>query len=151
MKMLLASLAVVMVFAIASCSDSVTEPGGQAIVGTWKASKKGLTFGVGISVLTLEFKDNGTYTVDADGIPASGTYVTAGNSASSTIRDITMNDGSGAVFKGIYEINGNQMKLELILSPTPAGLTAPDAAAGIGSTAIGGAKTTVYVTECQKQ
>jgi hypothetical protein len=152
MKTLFGLLAAVMMVAAVGCTDTLTEPGSSAIIGEWKASKVGEEFQPASS-LTIEFKSNGTFTMDVDGSSVSGTYSTAGASASSTIRDITINATSpaNATMKGIYQINGSQMKLEVVTYPTVTGVVLPDAALGMGSTTVNGSKTNDYITELQKQ
>jgi hypothetical protein len=137
---------------IAGCDDSPSDPNVQPIVGTWKASKIGQVF-TGASDLTVEFTSSGSLSIAMGSESWSGSYRTSGTSSSSSIRhiDITVSDPVSRSFSGIYTVSGSQLKLELVPSPAPNGVTAPDAALGIGSTTVNGSSTNDYVTELQKQ
>lgn len=148
----LLALCAVAAVAVAGCTDVLTDPSSAAIVGTWKASKVGVAFG-GSGTFDATFNTDNTFSLAFGGTTWSGTYSTSGSSASSSLRDISMSVTSpvSTTFVGIYEINGNQMKLEVVSSPPPSGVVGPNDVSGIGSTTINGSATTAYVSEMQKQ
>ncbi|HVZ40448.1 MAG TPA: hypothetical protein VHI13_14310 [Candidatus Kapabacteria bacterium] len=149
MRKLLAALAVLTVVAVAGCTDTVTDPAGQAIVGVWKSGTVGLGFDATTS-LTANFKSGGDAVFTIDGTDVNGTYTTSGSSASSTIREITITLPSKSL-KGIYAVSGTVLSLEVVPNPAPSGIVGPDAATGIGSTTSGGSATTAYVNVLNKQ
>ncbi|MEO5931573.1 MAG: hypothetical protein ABIR47_16685 [Candidatus Kapaibacterium sp.] len=130
------------------CQDSPLSPSSQPIIGQWSASKVGNAF---IGSLDVEFKSDGTFTMQTAGSTLAGTFTTSGDATSSTVRNITMNVTSPAsAFVGIYEITGNEMKLEVVHNPPPANITSPDPTGGIGSTTVDGKKTVDYVSVLTK-
>lgn len=151
MRRFVSILAVLAVVVVAGCEDSPSDPTGQPIVGTWKASKVGDAFMV--SPMEAEFQSDGDVSIELGSDTWTGTYSTSGSSASSSVREITISVTSPAAksFSGIYTISGSQMKLEVVPVPAPSNVTAPDAALGIGSTKVDGSSTNDYVTEMQKQ
>lgn len=149
MRKILYALTFVAIIALAGCEDTPVDPAEESLIGTWKSSKVGATF-PGASEVEIEFKSGGAMTFTSGGMATTGTYSTSGSSGSSGIREISITLPQLA-YKGIYQITGNQMKLELVLNPEPSGVEGPDAVSGMGSTTILGAKTNAYITEMQKQ
>lgn len=152
MKRILSILMVFAVVVLAGCEDSPSDPTGQPIVGTWKASKIGDAF-AGSASMDVEFTSSGSFSMDLGSTTWTGSYSTSGSASSSTVRDITITASSPAskTFTGIYTISGSQLKLEVVPMPLPAGVTAPEAAEGIGSVTVNGSQSNAYVSELQKQ
>jgi len=145
-------LATVALTLIASgCEELPSDPTpSQQIVGDWKSSKVGAAF-TPASSMEFNFKASGDVTVIIDALTFMGTYTTIGSSFSVDVREINITINGRGSFTGIYQITGSQMKLELVPDPVPAGTAAPTPMEGIGSTTIGGVKTTTYVTELQRK
>lgn len=151
MRRLFYAVTLLAIVVFAGCTEAITDPTVTPIVGTWKASNTGAAF----PGSNIEFTFGSGSTVEVDGTTGgdmSGTFTTAASSSTPSIREITMTMTSptSMTMKGIYEINGSEMKLEVV--PTSAsGVTAPYPEGGIGSTEKNGSKTNEYITVLQKQ
>lgn len=152
MKKTLYALAALAVMVIAGCEDTPSDPANQPIVAEWKASRIGQAFSPA-SDLELHFDADGSLHGNLGTSDITGTYTTAGVSSSSTMRTITMNVTAPVPMSmvGIYEITGNQMKMEVVPNDATDNITGPDATVGFGSTKEGSASAgNKYVTELQK-
>jgi hypothetical protein len=140
-----------MMIAASGCEDLPTDPTpSQRILGDWKSSKVGAAFTPAADV-DIEFKVNGELTASIDGgARQAGSYTTLPSSTSVSIRTIDMSIGL-ATYKGIYDINGTEMKLEVVSKSSPPTIEAPTDVEGIGSTRVNGVKTMDYVTVMQRQ
>ncbi len=152
MRRVLIPIAALLVMLVASgCEDLPTDPTpSQRILGDWKSSKVGLAFSPS-AVFDIEFRVNGELSASIDGgARQAGSYTTLPSASSISIRSIDMSIGLAA-YKGIYDINGTEMKLEIVSKSAPSTIEAPTDVEGIGSTRVNGTKTMDYVTVMQRQ
>lgn len=128
----LAALSVVL---IGGCEDSPSDPGNDALVAEWNATRIGEAFSPATD-LELHFETGNALHGKLGAMDITGTYSTSGSSASSTIREITldMNTPLDIKFVGIYQIENNKLTLEVVPDNVNDDITPPDAAAGFGST-----------------
>lgn len=135
---------------LAACEELPSDPTpNQQIVGEWKASKIGTAFAPATSI-DVNFKTSGDATFLIDGVTVLGTYTTTASGINADIREISLSITGLGDMIGIYTIVGSQMKLELVPDPFAAG-DPPTPMEGIGSTKIGGVRTSTYVTELQRK
>lgn len=129
---LLAALAVV---AITGCEETPSDPGNEAIMAEWKATRIGEAFSPA-SELELHFESGGNLHGKLGTMDITGTYSTSGSSATSSIRQITldMTLPLDVTLVGIYQVDGNKLTLEVVPDNANDDITPPDAAAGFGST-----------------
>ena len=173
MKNLLLLLVLAGAFLFSSCKkdDTTTNPPAtetNPIVGTWVA------FGLRVAPFRIikivaTFNSNNSYTVvqtDSSNTTTtlSGTYqmtksnytdtLSTSNTKGADIYSITANQTSPATVTatGIFAIDGNNMTYEVIQTdPALAGVSAPTAEGGFGSTTIAGVKYNIYVQKYVKQ
>ncbi len=179
MKNLLFILVMAGMFLFTSCNKNDTTSNPQPtetnpIVGTWVSEGANVAFGLRVAPFKIikivaTFNSNNSYTVvqtDSSNTTTtlSGTYdMTKSNytdtlSTSSTngadIYSITANQTSPATVTatGIFAVEGNNMTYEVIQTdPALAGVSAPTAEGGFGSTTIAGVKYNIYVQKYVKQ
>ena len=153
MRKTLYALAALAVMVLAGCEDTPSDPANQPIVAEWKASRIGEAFSPATE-LELHFDADGTMHGTMGSANITGAYSTTGASGSSTVRNITLTATAPFAMNmvGIYEITGNQMKLEVVPNDATDNITPPEAILGIGSTKEGASSAgNKYVTELQKQ
>lgn len=178
MKKLLAILLMASGLFLTSCKDDESNPTEQnqvdAIVGVWVSEGANVAPGLAmapfnVAKITATFNANKSYTVvqiDKEGAPLtlSGTYTitestnTDANATTGTqgakIYTIVANQSSPSAVTatGIYAISGNKMTYEVIQTTPPiAGVNAPTAAGGFGSTTINDTKFAIYIQKYVKQ
>jgi len=143
---------------VTGCSesdDSSTDPTPNAdpIIGTWTSEGTGYVApGLAaapfkVKKIVATFNTNGSYTVISTdssnaNVTYKGTFVATEN-AGTTIRTIvlTQTEPTTVTSTGIYQVDKNQFKYEVIqTTPAIAGISAPTAAEGFGSTKYNGFK-----------
>ncbi|MCK9280582.1 MAG: hypothetical protein M0P71_08175 [Melioribacteraceae bacterium] len=146
----------------------------DAIVGTWVSEGANVAYGLtvapfNVAKITATFNENKSYTVvqtDKNGVNTtlSGTYTFTEtsstdqsgktNTADAKIYNIVANQStpSAVVAQGICSFKDNNMSYEVIqVTPPLAGVSAPTAAGGFGSTSIGGTAYAIYIQKYVKQ
>jgi hypothetical protein len=178
MKKLLLLSFFVLAFVFTSCKkDSTTTPPTvttDPIVTTWVSQGTNIPYGLRVAPfkvvkIVATFNANNSYTVvqtDSSNVQTTltGTYTATASaykdtaSASltngATIYNIVANQSSpsSVTSTGIYAISGTNMTYEIIqTAPAIAGVSAPTAAGGFGSTTIAGTKYAIYVQKYVKQ
>lgn len=178
MKKLLFLSFFMLVFVFTSCKkDSTTTPPTTAtdpLVTTWVSTGANVPYGLRVAPfkvvkIVATFNANNSYTVvqtDSSNTQTTftGTYTVTASaykdtaSASftkdATIYNIVANQStpSTVTSTGIYAISGTNMTYEIIqTAPAIAGVSAPTAASGFGSTTIAGTKYAIYVQKYVKQ
>lgn len=149
---------------VAACDTAKDNPDDKAqaeIVATWTSSGEaqiapGLYNNTAFKTrkIVATFNANRSYTVVATNdagtnVTFTGTYTVSG-SASSTIRNITLNQTapSALTSAGIFQVSGKTLKYEVIqTTPAIQGFTAPTAAGGFGSTKYNGTATGAMWTQ----
>lgn len=115
----------------------------DAIVGNWRSIDASLLLtSLGIDSIHADFRANQTYKVTSftggAGTELSGTYTTT--EGVNGIRNILLNQNvpSTITSQGIYKVENGQLRYEVAqVEPVLAGVTAPTAEAGFGSTSAG--------------
>ncbi len=177
MKKLLLLLVIAGSIVLTSCKkdDTATEPiVTDPIVGTWISEGANVAPGLGaapfnVSKIVATFNTNKSYTVvqtDKSNVTTTltGTYTNPASTSTdastttgtlgATIYNIVANQSSPAAVTaaGIYAISGTKMTFEVIqTTPALAGVSAPTAAGGFGSTTIAGTKYAIYIQKYVKQ
>ncbi|MGE5399680.1 MAG: hypothetical protein ACM3S2_04700 [Ignavibacteriales bacterium] len=148
-------------------------PATNAIVATWVSDGANVPFGLRmllkVKKIVATFNSNNSYTVvqtDSSNKETTftGTFTSTESQYSDTIStsatkgaklfDIVANQSTpnAVTSTGIYAISGNSMTYEIIqTSPVLAGVSAPTAQGGFGSTTINGAKNPYYIQKYVKQ
>jgi len=161
-----------------SCSkddeDTVTPPPTDPIVATWVSEGANVPIGLRVAPFKIKkivatFNTNKSYTVvqtDSSNVQTTftGTYTNTETSYIDTftvygtknakIWTIVANQSSPSAVTatGIYAISGSNMTYEIIQTTPPiAGVSAPTAQGGFGSTTIAGVKYNWYVQKYVKQ
>lgn len=155
-------------------STPVTPVAQDPIVGTWVSEGANVAFGLRVAPFKVKrivatFNANKSYTVvqtDSNNVETTltGTYtftestftdtLTGSVTKTAKIYDIVANQSSPAavVATGITAILGTNMTYEVIqTTPALAGVSAPTAAGGFGSTTIAGVKYAIYIQKYVKQ
>lgn len=179
MKNILFLLVFSAAFLLTSCkkddnSTTVPVPVSDPIVGTWVSEGANVAFGLRVAPfkavkIVATFNENKTYTVvqtDSSNKETiyTGTFTSTESQYADTMStsatkgaklfDIVANQSSptAVTSTGIYAISGNSMTYEIIqTSPVLAGVSAPTAQGGFGSTTINGAKNPYYIQKYVKQ
>lgn len=178
MKKILFVMVLSVAFLISSCkkSDNSTNPPADTnpIVGTWVSEGANVAFGLRVAPfkvikIVATFNSNNSYSVvqtDSSNTTTtlSGTYQISKSNTTDTlsasltkgaaIYSITCNQASPATVTatGIFAINGNNMKYEVIQTQPPlTGVSAPTTNGGFGSTTIAGTKYAIYIQSYVKQ
>jgi|GEM_PF-2777688 len=131
---ILSALAMVMA---AGCEDSPTDPTNQPIVAEWTSTRVGEAFAPATEV-ELHFESDGSMHGSLGSADIHGSYTTAGSSATSDIREITLNMSMPITmsFVGIYQVSsdGTTMQMEVVPDNDNDDITPPSVAGGFGST-----------------
>jgi hypothetical protein len=178
MKKLLLLSFFILAFVFTSCKkdDTTTTapPAVDPFVATWVSQGANIPYGLRVAPfkvvkIVATFNANNSYTVvqtDSSNTQTTftGTYTATASaykdtaSASftkdATIYNIVANQStpSTVTSTGIYAISGTNMTYEIIqTAPAIAGVSAPTAASGFGSTTIAGTKYAIYVQKYVKQ
>jgi hypothetical protein len=178
MKKLLLLSFFILAFVFTSCKkdDTTTAapPAVDPFVTTWVSQGANIPYGLRVAPfkvvkIVATFNANNSYTVvqtDSSNTQTTftGTYAATASaykdtaSASltkdATIYNIVANQStpSTVTSTGIYAISGTNMTYEIIqTTPAIAGVSAPTAAGGFGSTTIAGTKYSIYVQKYVKQ
>ncbi len=178
MKKLLLMLVIASSMFLASCSKDETATEAPApvdpMVGVWVSEGANLAPGLAIAPFNVvkivaTFNANKSYTVvqtDKNNVTTTlaGTYtnaettntdaLTTTGTAGAKIWTIVANQATPAAVtaSGIYAISGTKMTYEVIQTTPPlAGVSAPTAAGGFGSTTIAGTKYAIYIQKYVKQ
>ena len=178
MKKMLILAAVVLIAGLTGCkkdsSNTVTPTPTDPIVGTWLSTGTNVAYGLRVAPfkvksITATFNSNMSYTVvqtDSANVQTtlSGTYanpvststdtLSTDGTTGATIYNIVANQTtpSTVTATGIYAIKNSNMTYEVIqTTPALAGVSAPTAAGGFGSTTIAGTKYAIYVQKYVKQ
>jgi hypothetical protein len=177
MKKILIIAVVVLMAGLTGCkkdSSSTAPTTTDPIVGTWLSTGTNVAYGLRLAPfkvksITATFNANGSYTVvqtDSSNVITNftGTYVnpastntdttTTSLTHGATIHNIVASQATPTTVTatGIYAITDVNMTYEVIqTSPVLAGVLAPTAAGGFGSTTIGGVKYAIYVQKYVKQ
>lgn len=172
---ILSFLAFALMFMSCSKDDSGTTPTPtDPIVGTWVSEGANIAYGLRLAPFKIKkivatFNANKSYTVvqtDSANVSTTltGTFTNTESTYSDTsslygtknakVWDIVANQSSPTALTatGIYAISGTAMTYEIIQTTPPiAGVNAPTAQGGFGSTTIAGVKYSIYVQKYVKQ
>lgn len=178
MKKQLLLLAAIALFIAVGCKkedDAVVTPTAtDPIVATWVSEGLNVPFGLRsapfkVKKIVATFNSNKSYTVvqtDSANVQTTFTGTITTNESANTdtasasltkgakINNIVANQAtpSAVTSTGIFAISGANMTYEIIqTTPALAGVSAPTAAGGFGSTTIAGVKYSIYVQKYVKQ
>jgi hypothetical protein len=178
MKKLFMLLLIAGTIALTACKsddDEIVQPTPKdPIVGTWVSEGANVAYGLtvapfNVTKIVATFNENKSYTVvqtDKNGVNTTltGTYTFTEtsntdksgktNTADAKIYNIVANQSSpsAVVAQGICAFKDNNMSYEVIqVTPPLAGVSAPTAAGGFGSTSIAGTNYAIYIQKYVKQ
>ena len=179
MKKLLFLSFFVLAFALTSCKKTdntvvTPPPATDPIVTTWVSQGANIPYGLRVAPfkvvkIVATFNANNSYTVvqtDSSNTQTTltGTYSTTASAYTDTVSASTTHGAaiitivanqsspSPVTSTGIYAISGSNMTYEIIQTqPAIAGVSAPTALGGFGSTTIAGTKYAIYVQKYVKQ